>query len=295
MKYGTLFAIAILGLAVMFSGCVQSPQSTDDTEKGTIKFGLPPWPGVTVKSNVVKVILEEQGYNVELNQLDAGITYAKLADGDLDVSLAGWLPTTHEEYWTQYGNQLEMVHVNVGKTALGLAVPTYTYEAGIQSITDLNGNEELFDGKIIGIEPGAGIMSNTEKAIDSYSLSGYELQSSSTPAMMAELARAINEDENIVVTVWEPHSVFFKFDIKMLDDPEKVYGDGDKVYTIARTDFKDDYPEVYEFFQKFEVDPSVQSEWIYKYSDEGMDPEEVAEEWVANNPELVANWTSHMN
>jgi glycine betaine/proline transport system substrate-binding protein len=126
MKYGTLFAIALLGLAVMFSGCVQSPQSTDDTEKGTIKFGLPPWPGVTVKSNVVKVILEEQGYNVELNQLDAGITYAKLADGDLDVSLAGWLPTTHEEYWTQYGNQLEMVHVNVGKTALGLAVPTYT-------------------------------------------------------------------------------------------------------------------------------------------------------------------------
>ncbi|ABO34982.1 Substrate-binding region of ABC-type glycine betaine transport system [Methanococcus maripaludis C5] len=295
MKYGTLFAIAILGLAVMFSGCVQSSESTEDLEKGTIKFGLPPWPGVTVKSEVVKVILEEQGYNVELNQLDAGITYAKLAEGELDILLAGWLPTTHQDYWAQYGDQLEMVHVNIERTALGLAVPTYTYESGIQSITDLNGNEELFDARIVGIEPGAGIMSSTENAIETYGLEGYELQSSSTPAMMAELARAMNENENIIVTVWEPHSVFFKFNITMLDDPEKVYGDGDKVYTIARNDFKDDYPEVYEFFQKFEVDPSVQSGWIYEYSDEGKDPEEIAEEWVANNPELVAEWISHMN
>ena len=42
-----------------------------------------------------------------------------------DILLAGWLPTTHQDYWEQYGDQLEMVHVNVGKTALGLAVPTY--------------------------------------------------------------------------------------------------------------------------------------------------------------------------
>ncbi|ABR53968.1 Substrate-binding region of ABC-type glycine betaine transport system [Methanococcus vannielii SB] len=294
MNYKALLMIPILSLALLFSGCLNASENNDSEQK-SLNLGLPPWPGVTVKSNVVKVILEEKGYAVKLNSLDAGLVYAKLAEGELDVLLAGWLPATHENYWNQYGDQLDKVNVNVEKTALGLAVPRHTYESGIQSITDLKGNGKIFNSRIVGIEPGAGIMSNTENAIEIYGLENYELKSSSTPAMMAELERAFNRNENIIVTVWEPHSVFFRFDIVMLDDPERVYGDGDKVYTIARKGLESDDPVLYEFFKKFKITPEIQSGWIYEYSDEGRNPEDVAREWVRNNSEIVSEWTSHMN
>lgn len=75
-------------------------------------------------------------------------------------------------------------------------------------------------GKIVGIEPGAGIMSATEKAVEEYGLD-YQLQDSSSAAMAASLQKAINNKEWIVVTGWTPHWKFAKWDLKYLDDPKK--------------------------------------------------------------------------
>ena len=52
-----------------------------------------------------------------------------------------------------------------------------------------------FGGKIIGIEPGAGIMAATENAIETYGLD-FELQDSSTFAMMAALKTAVEKGED---------------------------------------------------------------------------------------------------
>lgn len=274
---------------VLNTGCIGQAEDVT-TDKGTINFGLPPWPGVTVKTQVAKVILEEMGYKVETNQLDAGIVYAEMAEGNIDALLAGWLPATHNEYWNIHQNNLELVHINVPGTWLGLAVPTYVYEAGVTSIPDLNGKETEFEGRIVGIEPGAGIMINTGRAIDAYGLTGYTLKTSSTPAMIAEVDAATLNNEWIVFTIWEPHSAFARFDIKKLDDPQKIYGDGDVVYTIVRKGFKEDFPEAYAFFEKFQITEDTQSEWILEYSDKGRDPAEIAREWVNNNRDLVEQW-----
>jgi len=282
-------AIAVLMVASVFaSGCIGGDD--DDTEeKGTVSFGLPPWPGVTVKTEVVRIILEEKGYEVESSKLDAGVVYAEMAEGNIDCLLAGWLPVTHKEYWTQYGDQLEQVHINCPTTWLGLAVPTYVYDAGVHSIEDLNDYKSEFDSRIVGIEPGAGIMNSTEEAIDAYDLE-LTLESSSTPAMMAEVDSYTKDNDWIVFTIWEPHSAFARFDIKKLDDPKGIYGGGDVVYTITRKGFSEDFPEVYEFFQNFQISADTQSAWILEYSDNERPPEEVAQEWVDNNQELVDEW-----
>lgn len=282
-------AIAVLMVASVFaSGCIGGDD--DDTEeKGTVSFGLPPWPGVTVKTEVVRIILEEKGYTVESSKLDAGVVYAEMADGNIDCLLAGWLPITHQEYWNQYGDQLEQVAINCPTTWLGLAVPTYVYDEGVTSIEDLNDYKDEFDSRIVGIEPGAGIMNSTEQVIETYDLD-YDLESSSTPAMMAEVDAYIDDNDWIVFTIWEPHSAFARFDIQKLEDPEGIYGGGDVLYTITRNDFADDFPEVYEFFQNFQISADTQSAWILEYSDNERPPEEVAQEWVDNNQELVDEW-----
>ncbi|MBP2201591.1 glycine betaine/proline transport system substrate-binding protein [Methanococcus voltae] len=287
--------VALLGLMVTFAGCVGSDDSTDKSDEKVVKLGLPPWPGATVKSEVVKEILESKGYTVELMKLDAGIVYAQMADGELDGTVAAWMPVTHAEYWKQYGDKLDKANANLDVACVGLAVPTYVYDSGIKSVADLKGNGEKFDGTIVGIEPGAGVVINTEKALKEYELIDFKLKTSSTPAMIAELDKAIKNEKFVVVTLWEPQSAFVKFNITMLEDPKKVYGGTEQVYTIVRQDFKDDNPEVYSFFQKFNISSATQSEWVYKYSDLNEDPSEIAKEWIKNNPEAVAEWTKDMN
>jgi len=110
----------------------------DDVELGkeTLAIGIPPWPGATVKSRVVRDLLEDIGYSVEVRELDPGIMYTSLADQQIDMTVAGWLPTTHKSYWEEKGANLEIAGINVTQTWLGLAVPRYVDES-IQSIEDL--------------------------------------------------------------------------------------------------------------------------------------------------------------
>lgn len=279
------------------SGCIDSDDedagndnATPEGSNGnTIRFAVPPWPGATVKQEVVREILEERGYDIEVNKLDAGIIYAEMTEGNIDSLVAGWLPVTHQDYWQQHGDELEKVKANVPSTWLGLAVPTYVYDEGIHSIEDLNEYKNDFEGRIVGIDPGAGIMLSTEGALDVYDLD-YDLEASSTPAMMAEVDRCVDDNDWIVFTIWEPHSAFAQFDIEKLEDPQQVYGGGDQVFTVVRSGFSEDYPTVYEFFQNFQVAPETQSEWIYEYSSKERPAEEVAREWVDNNQEQIEEW-----
>lgn len=56
-----------------------------------------------------------------------------------------------------------------------------------------NANAEKFDGKIIGIDPGAGIMSKTELAIKEYDLTNLKLVEGTGAIMTAMLGDAIKK------------------------------------------------------------------------------------------------------
>jgi glycine betaine/proline transport system substrate-binding protein len=112
------------------------PADSTALGKDAITIGIPPWPGATVKSRVVSSILEDIGYETEIQEVDPGVLYTSLADEQIDVNLAGWLPTTHQSYWEQHGESLEIAGINVTMTWLGLGVPSYVDES-IQSIEDL--------------------------------------------------------------------------------------------------------------------------------------------------------------
>lgn len=122
---------------------VDSWKPAEDAELGKEKLtiGIPPWPGATVKSRVARDVLEEIGYEVTIREMDAGVVYTALADKQLDMTVAGWLPVTHEDYWNEKGDSLEIAGINVTQTWLGLAVPDYVDE-DIQSIADLKKETE---------------------------------------------------------------------------------------------------------------------------------------------------------
>ncbi|MBF7082350.1 glycine/betaine ABC transporter [Desulfallas sp. Bu1-1] len=143
-------------------------------------------------------------------------------------------------------------------------------------------------GKIVGIEPGAGIMKATEKAIEDYNLD-FELQESSSAAMAASLKKAIDAKEWIVVTGWTPHWKFAKWDLKYLEDPKGVYGGEEHIATIARKGLKEDNPVAYEMLDNFYWAPA-DMEAVMLDIQNGMTPDEAAQKWIKENQDKVNEW-----
>lgn len=150
---------------------------------------------------------------------------------------------------------------------------------------------EQVDYKIIGIEPGAGIMSATANALEGYeNLADWDLVESSSAAMASELQKAYEKEEPIIVTGWTPHWKFAKFDLKYLEDPKGIYGEAETIETFVRQGFKDDHPSAHTVLDRFFWTPDDMAGVMVQIQ-EGADPEEAAAKWVEDNSDKVAEWT----
>ena len=278
MKVLAISAIFIIGIVGV--GCLDA---IDD--EMTASIGYVTWDGEVASTNVMKQVLEQAGYDVEIIAVDAGPLYQGLAQGQFDFTTSAWLPHTHGHYMEQYGDDFEEVSTNLEGCKIGLVVPQYVE---IDSIEELNDHKDQFDGQIIGIEPGAGIMSASEDAIEAYDLD-YELVASSSAGMAAELRTAVQNEEWIVVTGWSPHWKFDRWDLKYLDDPEGSYGDAEYVATLARAGLQEDKPELYDIISRFYWEQEDIQE-VMMNIEEGMNPEDAAALWVEENQDTVNEW-----
>ncbi|QQE74337.1 glycine/betaine ABC transporter [Brevibacillus composti] len=143
--------------------------------------------------------------------------------------------------------------------------------------------------QIIGIDPGAGLMKATEKAIEEYELKDWELVEGSGAAMTAALTQAIKDKKPIIVTGWTPHWKFSKFDLKYLKDPKGVYGADEQIHTIVRKGLKEEHPSAYAFLDNFHWTTDDMGKVMLDIAD-GKQPEEAAADWVKANEETVNKW-----
>ncbi|MCD7441971.1 ABC transporter permease/substrate binding protein [Streptomyces lincolnensis] len=229
--------------------------SGNDVGQGKkVTIGYIPWDEGVASTFLWKELLEERGYQVDAKQFEAGPLYTSLASGSVDFQTDAWLPTTHEQYWKQYGSKLDDLGSWYGPTSLELSVPSYM--KGVDSLADLKGKAATFGGKITGIEPSAGMMSLLKsKVLKQYGLDKeYKVVDSSTPAMLAELKRAYAKKAPIVVTLWSPHWAYSDYDLKKLKDPKGAWGKGDGVHTVARKGFAAENPVVAQWLKDFKLD-----------------------------------------
>ncbi|MCM3585463.1 glycine/betaine ABC transporter [Mesobacillus maritimus] len=151
---------------------------------------------------------------------------------------------------------------------------------------------EQVDYKIIGIEPGAGIMQATENALEEYeNLADWDLVESSSAAMASELQKAYEKEEPIIVTGWTPHWKFAKFDLKYLEDPKGIYGEAETIDTYVRKGLKEDQPSAYTVLDQFVWTPDDMAAVMVEIQ-EGADPADAAANWVEENSDKVAEWTN---
>ena len=55
------------------------------------------WAEGIAMTNVAKVVLEENGYQVKMQNADSAPVFASLSRGTADVFLDVWMPVTHED------------------------------------------------------------------------------------------------------------------------------------------------------------------------------------------------------
>lgn len=286
MKKSILSILVLCVLVMSLAGC---GGGADDSAKGkeTVKLGYVNWYEGIAMTNLAAAVLEEKmGYDVELTMADVAPVFTSVASGNTDAFLDVWLPVTHESYIEKYGDDMVDLGISYENALLGLVVPSYVE---IDSIEELNDNKELFDGEIIGIDAGAGLMAAAEKSIEEYGLD-YKLLMGSGPTMTAALGKAIDANEPIVVTGWAPHWKFARWDLKVLEDPKGIFGEVENIHKYSRKGLEEDMPEVAEFLKKFKLNEAELGDLMGAVEEEGNEPLEAAKKWMNEHEELINSW-----
>ena len=283
---------ALAATALVLTACGGSDDNGSDGgsgEGGTITLGIiPSWTDGLSTAYLWQAILEDEGYDVEIEEIgDAAPLYTALAEGDYDVYPSAWPEVTHADYMDRYGDDLEDLGAYYENAKLTFAVPEYT---DIDSIAELADDPARFDGRIVGIEPGAGLTKVTKESVmPAYGLDeDFELVESSTAAMLTELKAATEAQEDIVVTLWRPFWANSEFPVKDLEDPEGALGDAETLNLIANSEFSGEFPDVAEMMGKFKLDDEQygQLEDMIVNEYEGNEAEG-ARAWLDVNPDFV--------
>ena len=290
----TVLTIALLAMTTFVFAGGQQEAGADKAKEAKLVYVN--WEEGVAYTHLVKAILEdEMGYDVTITAADVGPAYASVAAGDYDAFMEAWLPGLHATYMAELGDDLVDLAVIYEGAESGLVVPQYMADDGVTAVSDLRDPEvfDKLDGKITGIDAGAGVMITTgEKAMPAYGLDemGYELVTSSGPAMMAALDTAVVNNEYIVVTGWQPHSMFGYYDLVLLDhDEEQIWGTDD-IHIIGRVGLKDEKPELAQFFDNMELSTSEVGSLIVAISESNLSTLEAAREWKDANRDVWGDW-----
>lgn len=256
-------------------------------QEKVIKLGTMSWEDIYPISVVAKKALEDKGYTVEMTEFSEwGIAYAALTRGDVQV-MVSQIDYVASDYWDKNKKRLEKISVMSHGLYQAFAVPDYVQ---IDSMDQLNENADMFGGKIIGIEPGAGLMRDSVNAIKDYDLK-LQLVEGSTAGMTAALKSAVDRKEPIVVTLWTPTWMAQKFKMKFLKDPKGVFPPPQAYVVIAQKGFSEENPEAREILAGVYM-PIDDVSTINSAVVDGKTMDAAIQEWIDSHADLMKRWSN---
>ncbi|AVA25178.1 glycine betaine ABC transporter substrate-binding protein [Rhizobium sp. LEGMi198b] len=254
-------------------------------EEKTITIGTMSWEDLTPITGITKKVLEDSGYTVKVLPFSEwGIAYAALSKGDIQI-LASQTDYVAQDYWDKNKNRLEKISPVSHGLYQAIAVPNYV---PIDSTDQLNDNADKFGGKIVGIEPGSGLMRDAANAVKEYGLK-LQLVEGSTAAMTAALKSAIDRKEWIAVTIWEPSWMMQKYPVKFLKDPKGVFPPPQSYYWIGKKGFSADNPHAREVIASVYV-PLADITAMNGAVSDGKTMDQAVQDWIGAHADLIKRW-----
>ena len=276
-----MYCRSLLAAAGLVLGAV-SPLAQADS----LRLGIGEWATGQASTYVLKAVLEDAGHQVDVSSVSLAAIWQGLSVGELDAFSGAWLPVTQASYFEGMADKIDDLGPNLTDARVGLAVPSY---ADATSIADLSDAGETFGQRIHGIDPGAGIMSLTEQAMDAYGIEDWQLVAGSDAAMSQTLKTAMSRKEPIVVTAWAPHPVFSDHSLRYLDDPQGIYSSNEQIHTVTRKGLAEEKPGITAILDRFQWTLADMQDLMAANQANG-DYEANARAWVDSHPDLVATW-----
>jgi glycine betaine/proline transport system substrate-binding protein len=284
LNVSTTFFVSAL-IAAGAHAADQPPLTGEGVDDTTITFGMPAWTSTEAPTAIAAQILEEAGYTIEKKLLAQPAIFQGMQIEQIDFFMDAWLPYTEQALWNEYKDDLQKVATSYENVPLGWVVPSYIEE---ETIGDLAGKAEKFDGEVVTIGAGAGIVDISEQVMadEDYDLDGYQLAYTSEAAMMGVLREKMPNEEPFIITGWRPHSMFSQYDLKFLEDTEGHFN-YDSVFVLSYQGIEDTYPRAYDIMSQWSISVAELEAMMAAYEDDGTSFEASAAAWIEENRDRV--------
>jgi glycine betaine/proline transport system substrate-binding protein len=287
---------ALLAALCLCTPARGQPPGADPPACANIRLSDIGWTDVTATTAVFATLVRKLGYQPSITVLSVPVTYASLKHKDIDVFLGNWMPSMSADQPRYVADgSVEVVRTNLTGAKYTLAVPAYTYAAGLKSFQDIQRFAPQLNSSIYGIESGnAGnrlVLGMLEKNL--YGLGSFKLVESSEQGMLAEVERAYQADAPIVFLAWDPHPMNMRFDLRYLTGGDEVFGANygeARVYTNVRAGYTRECPNIGRLLQNLSFTLQQEDRLMADILDRHQPAEVAADAWLKANPVTVAAW-----
>lgn len=288
--------VFVAGIGLVLAMGSSPALAAEPGECRAVTFSDVGWTDITATTATATVVLKSLGYRPEVQILSVPVTYASLDNKDVDVFLGNWMPTMEADIAPYHEKgTVETLATNLEGAKYTLAVPQYTYDAGLRTFDDIAGFKDRLNGRIYGIEPGNDgnrlILDMIEGGL--HGLSDFELVESSEAGMLSQVQRAVQRKEHVVFLGWEPHPMNANIDMAYLDGGDDVFGPnygGATVLTNVWAGYAEQCPNVGRLLKNLVFSLDMENEIMGAILDDGKDPEVAATAWLKENPDVLNRW-----
>ncbi len=275
--------ICILNTLFFIVSCTNNPP---DDEEVTIKLVYTDWSESVAITHLSAVLLEEKmDYTAIAKLTDVETAYQEIASGESDIFADAWLPETHKKYMEDHTENIEKLGILYPEARTGFVVPAYSE---LQYVSDLKN----YSNPIIGIDEGAGVMQKALKAIEKYSLP-FPLVSLSEDEMIKQLEDSIKRRKEIVITGWEPHWIFARYEVRFLEDSENIFGVKENIFAVGRSGIEELHPRAVRFFERMQLTEKQLNSLVYQVK-LSEDPRQGVKNWIKENEYIVNQWVKNL-
>ncbi len=295
---GLVFVLISFGLRAEGSGGTDAQATTAREPAGcqTVRFSDVGWTDVTATTALTAQLLRSIGYSPTITVLSVPVTFASMQNKDVDVFLGDWMPAQEADRAPYLADgSVEVVRANLEGAKYTLAVPAYTYAAGLRDFNDIKQFAPVLNKEIYGIEAGNDGNRLVLKMLkqDLFGLNDFQLIESSEQGMLAQVERSVRNKQPIVFLAWEPHPMNMRFDIRYLAGGDAVFGPnfgGATIYTLTRKGFSTECPNVGRLLNNLKFSLRGESEMMAAILDRHEQPDIAAAEWLKANPTVTKAW-----